>query len=202
MQLPALKILAASVTLKPHVCALCSVGPLSSVWTLTGCTVAQGVPQVQIQGAHGLTACFFFSWRSQSCPAFDTVLKMVASCILHSFMVGYDRGADPVPVNCAVTGNKELTILPQAFFPYVVLLRTHCSPPISPKQNPGSHLGCYPLYHALWGTHQPILASLTVMGALGSDEISFSDPAAPVCPLWQHAESLLVSLLTSSLALF
>ena len=128
MQLPALKILAASVTLKPHLCALCSVGPLSSAWTLTGCTVVQGVvqgvPQVQIQGASGLTACFFFSWRSQSCPAFDTVLKMVASCILRSFMVGYNRGADPVPVNCAVTGNKELTILPQAFFPYVVHLRT------------------------------------------------------------------------------
>lgn len=62
MQLPALKILAASVTLKPHLCALCSVGPLSSAWTLTGCTVVQGVvqgvPQVQIQGASGLTACF------------------------------------------------------------------------------------------------------------------------------------------------
>ena len=59
MQLPALKILAASVILKSHLCALCSVGPLSSVWMLTGCTVVQGVPRVQIQGALGLTARVF-----------------------------------------------------------------------------------------------------------------------------------------------
>lgn len=125
MQLPALKILAASVILKSHLCTLSSVGPLSSAWTLTGCTVVQGAPpRADPRRSRGSLNVFLFSWGSQSCPAFDTVLKMVASCILRSFMVGYDRGADPVPVNCAVTRYKELTILPQAFFPYVLHLRT------------------------------------------------------------------------------
>ena len=119
MQLPALKILAASVILKSHLCTLSSVGPLSSAWTLTGCTVVQGAPPcADPRRSRGSLHVFLFSWGSQSCPAFDTMLKMVASCILCSFMLGYDRGADPVPVNCAVT------ILPQAFFPYVLHLRT------------------------------------------------------------------------------
>lgn len=57
MQLPALKILAASVILKSHLCAPLFSGPSEFCVDVTGCTVVQGQIGVQIQGALGV---FFF----------------------------------------------------------------------------------------------------------------------------------------------
>lgn len=83
-----------------HLCPLGSMGSLSSTWKpARSLHHAQGsVPKHRSREITALVLCFLLSWGSQSCPAYDTVLKVVASHILPSFTIVCDRWFDPVTV--------------------------------------------------------------------------------------------------------